>query len=142
MSITSANAIFTLAIAGVYNQPVRLQNFAADDIFSTDAIQSAQVLMGVDGRQATGFVFVSVPQQIALMADSQSAQVFENWWTAMQVAKDTFVAQGVIILPGIRKKWTMNNGSLTSYKPIPDASRLLREFRHQITWESIQPNPI
>ena len=139
-TITSANAIYTLSIAGLYPTPVQLQGFAADDIFSTDPIDSAEVLMGVDGILSGGFVFVPIKQSIAIQADSSSNTIFDNWWAANQAATDVyFVANGVIILKSVGTKWALTNGFLTSYIPMPDAGKTLKPRKFGITWNTASP---
>lgn len=139
MSITAANATFLLAIAGVFPTPQQLQGFAADDIFSTDPLEAQQVLMGVDGKMSAGFVFVEVKQSVTLQADSASNFIFDAWYQAQQVARDTFFATGIVILPGIGQKWAMANGVLSSYPPMPDGGKILKPRKFGLTWESINP---
>lgn len=138
-SITSANAIYQLSIVLVYPIPQQLQGFSTDDIFGTDPLESAQVQMGVDGVLSAGFVFVEVKQNITLQADSPSNDVFDNWYAAQQLIKDTYRATGLIMLTAIGKKWNMLNGVLTMYPPIPDAKKVLQPRRFGITWESVSP---
>lgn len=136
MSITSANAIFLLSVATIYVAPQQLQKFAADDIFSTDPVDSAEIQMGVDGKMAAGFVFVPIKQSVSLMADSPSGDIFDNWFAAQQTAKDLYFASGTIILPSLKKKYSLNNGVLTTYPPLPDGGKSLKARKFGITWES------
>lgn len=139
MSITGANAAFILTIPSVFPAPQQLQNFAADDVFDTEPLESAEVLMGVDGKMSGGFVFVPVKQVIALQADSPSNSLFDAWWASQQVAKAIFEAQGVVILTDLGTKWVLVNGVLTTYPPIPNVKKLLQPRRFGITWESVSP---
>lgn len=141
MSITSANAVLTLAIATIFPVPVQLQGFATDDVYDVPSIRSAEVMMGVDGNLSSGFVFVQIPQTIVLMADSASNDVFDAWWTQMQSSEETFEASGLIKLPGVRTKFTQTKGILTGYKPAPQAKKVLQPRTYEITWEKIAPSP-
>jgi hypothetical protein len=134
-SITAANAIFQLDIPDLFAAPQQLQGFAADDIFGTDDQETVQTSMGVDGLLSAGFVFVETRQRITLQADSASNDVFDQWNGAQQAALDAFPASAVVILPALRKKWQMTRGFLTSYKPIPDAGKILRPRTFTITWQ-------
>ena len=58
-SITSANAILTLAIPLLFPTPVQLQGFAADDVYDIPRIKSVETLMGVDGVLSGG-LFLSL----------------------------------------------------------------------------------
>lgn len=151
-TITGANATFTLTIAppasapagsaALFSQPVQLQGFSVDDAFSTESLQSVEVLMGVDGILSAGFVYVPVRQTIMLQGDSPSNGLFDTWWNAMQTSKDVYLAQGVIILTTIQTKYSLVNGSLTNYQPISNVKKLLTPRHHGITWQSISPAPV
>ena len=138
-SITGANAVIMLTAVPLFAIPQQLQGFAADDVFDTDAIESAETVMGVDGRLSAGFVFVSIRQSYRLQADSPSINFFDVLWGAQQQIRETYRINGVVLLTAVGKKWTMNNGVLTGYKPIPDTKKLLQPQPFTITWESIFP---
>lgn len=138
-TITSANAVIVITIPSVFPIPQQLQGFAADDVFETDPLESAETLMGVDGRQSAGFVFVPVHQTFALQADSPSVFIFDTWWAAQQIAHEIFTANATILLTSVSKKWAMTNGVLSNYKPLPDAKKVLQPQRFRITWESSLP---
>lgn len=139
--ITSANATLALTIATVFPTPQVLQGFAADDVYDVPAIASVETLMGVDGVLSAGFIFVEIEQEITLQADSPSNAIFDTWWTQMVASLTTFAAQGIIKLPAIQTKFTMTNGFLISYKPAPQARRILQPRKYRIRWNQIAPAP-
>lgn len=141
VSITSANAVYMLSIPPLYLVPQQLQGFAADDVFGTDPLANAETLMGVDGRLSGGFVFSPTMQNITLQADSRSNDIFQNWREAQIAALETLIANAVILLPSLGRKWTMTRGFLTQFPPLPDTKRVLQPRRYQITWESFSPAP-
>jgi hypothetical protein len=142
MDITSANAIYTLQVANLFTTPIQLQQFSADNVFGTEPLASAETSMGIDGNLSAGFVYVPVVQSVELQADSASNDLFDQWWQAMQIAQAIFPAQGLVTLLSIGKKWTLRNGVLTTFPPIPDAQKILRPRRFGITWERVSPSPI
>jgi len=141
-TITSANCVFMLSISGVFNTPQQLQGFAADDIFTTPAVTPVETLMGVDGVLSGGWTPVPVPQTISLQADSSSSIIFDSWAEAQISAGDVYVANGSVRLNSISSLYTMVNGFLTSYMPIPDARKILQPRRFTITWQKVIPTPI
>lgn len=141
-SITGATAIVMLAVPGLFPIPQQLQGFAADDVFSTDPLESAEVLMGVDGRLSGGFVYVATRQNYSLQADSASVSFFDTWWLAMQSLRDALPANGLISQPALGKKFSMTRGFLTGYKPIGDTKKLIQPQPFAITWERISPSVI
>jgi hypothetical protein len=139
--ITSANAVLALTIPPLFVIPQQLQGFATDDVYNVPAIESVEVLMGVDGVLSAGFVYKQVEQEIMLQADSISNAIFDTWWLQMQATLITYPAAGVISLPNIATKFIQVNGFLTSYSPAPQAKRLLQPRRFRITWNQISPVP-
>jgi hypothetical protein len=140
-SITGATAAYLLSIQGLYDLPQLLQGFAADDVFSTPAIKSAETLMGVDGFLSAGFVYAEIVQSISIQADSDSGALFDDWWAAQQAAEDIYYANATVGLKAIRRKWTMTRGVLTGYAPIPDVKKLLQPRKFEITWNAMSPAP-
>jgi hypothetical protein len=139
--ITAANAVLTLSIPPLFVIPQQLQGFATDDVYDIPQIKSVEVLMGVDGVLSSGFVYVEIPQEITLQADSASNRLFDTWWTQMQAAQVGYAAQGLIKLNSILTKFVLINGYLTGYKPSPQVKKILQPRKFQITWESIAPAP-
>jgi hypothetical protein len=126
-------------VAIVFPTPQQIQKFSTDNIYEAPAIAPNQVQMGVDGFQSAGKVFVSRPVSIDLMADSPSNDFFDTWFSAEEAASETFAANGQILLKSVGKKFTLVNGSLTSYTPLPPGGRILGPRRYEITWERIIP---
>lgn len=141
-SISASNAVITLSIPPLFVVPQQLQGFGADDVFDIPAIESVETMMGVDGVLSAGFVFVKIPWSFTLQADSASNSVFDIWWTQMQAAQDVYAASGQVSLSSIGTKFNLTNGYLTSYKPAPDAKKLLQARKFTITFERIAPAPL
>ncbi len=136
-TITSANSVYALSITGLYLSPQILQGYAADDGFTTDAVEKAETVMGLDGRLSGGYVFNAFKQTITIMPDSPSLELFSNWTLAQMASREVLIANGSISLPAIGKRYVMTRGFLTSFKAIPDVKKVLAAVPFQITWESI-----
>lgn len=144
-TITSANAKLTFTVrgpAGVVVGPFTVQGYASDDAFVTEVADSAEAVMGVDGRMSAGFVPFITRQTITLQADSPSIALFEAWLGAQQVLKDMLFADGALSLPGLQKSYALIKGALTRITPIPQAKRVLQPVTYEIAWETVQPAPI
>lgn len=141
-SITSSNANLFLVIPQVFAAPQALQGFGVDDIFGTNDVPATEAMMGVDGHLAAGKVYVPVVQDITLMASSPSTEVFDAWAAAMENLGDVLFANMTVILLSIGKEYTCLGGTLTAYKKMPDARRVLQPRRYQITWEKVLPGRI
>lgn len=136
-SITSANAVYLLGISSLFPVPQQLQGFSADEIFATDPLESAEIIMGVDGVLSAGFVFVPIMQTIMLQADSVSSAVFDTWWSNQQQVKDIFFATGSITLPSLKLKYTMAQGALKTYQALADAGKTLKPRKFTIAWQNV-----
>lgn len=133
-TITSANAVLMLGIAGLFPVPQQISGFGVDDAFETDAVDAAVVQLGVDGRAAAGYIPRDVPMGITLLASSESFPFFDNWVGAQDTAGEILYATGTIVIPSIARKYTMFKGALTRYPTIPSAKRVLMQRTFQITW--------
>lgn len=141
-TITSANSVFALKIAGVYDSPQILKGYAADDAFSTSDVTPNEVLMGVDGIMSFGFTPYTTEMNISFQADSPSIVIMDNWIKAQLQARETFVASGEITLSGTGRKYTATKGVMTKGKPLPDAKKVLQPVTYTITWESVIPSDV
>ncbi len=141
MSITSANSTFSLAVANLYAAPQTLSGYASDEMFTTDALDIGEVVMGADGVMTAGYVFNPTKQTVTLMPDSPSLIIFENWALAEKTARDKYYANATILLPGMSRKYTLTKGVLTSVRAHPDAKKMLQPVPFVITWESVVGAP-
>lgn len=138
-SLTGATAVYQLSVVGLFPSAIQLQGFSVDDVFSTAAIDSAEVMMGVDGFMSAGFKYVEIKQTISLQADSDSCSIFDQWWTAQQVAQDLYYANATVNLKALGTQWTMTRGALTSYAPLPDVKKIIQPRKFEITWNTVSP---
>lgn len=136
-TITSANSVFTLVVAGLFPAPVQLRGYASDKAFTTEAVDLAEVQMGVDGRMTAGFVPNPVKQTVTLQADSPSKDIFTAIIQAMKTAREVFYISGSISLPSTGESFALTRGILTNAKQIPDAQKVLQPVDYVITWESV-----
>ena len=136
-TITSANSVFTLVVAGLFPAPVQLRGYASDKAFTTEAVDLAEVQMGVDGRMTAGFVPNPVKQTVTLQADSPSKDIFTTVIQAMKTAREVFYISGSISLPSTGESFALTRGILTNAKQIPDAQKVLQPVDYVITWESV-----
>ena len=140
-TITGANSAFYLAVAGVFNSPQKLQGYSADDAFSAEAIESVEVVQGIDGNLSGGFVFAPVKMGVVIMPDSPSLDLFYQWAQYMRQTREVAIANASIIMPAISKKFTLVKGFLTSNVPVPENKKTLQPSRFEITWNLVTGGP-
>lgn len=140
-TLTTANAVITLTIPGIFSQPQQLQGFTVDDVADVDTLSVAETLMGVDGILSGGFVFNSVKYTYSLQADSPSVFVFDQWYTTEKAQREKFIANGGLLMKSLGTKWTWTKGFLQEYSPAPKVKRVAQPRVFSITWQDVQPQP-
>ena len=139
MSITSANAVFTVSQTTLFPSPVQLQQFAVDDAFDTEMLTIADTMMGVDGYFTGGFVWEQVKMSITLMGDSSSFSVFNQIYTSSQVNETVYPLTATITLQDLNLKWNMTQGIVTSVTVIPPVKKLIQPAKYNIEWGKVVP---
>lgn len=137
--ITSANAVFTLTIPGVFSAPQQLQGFDVDSAFDVEAVDTAETKIGVDGQGSGGLIFNMVPMTVHIQADSASVLIFETWLSAQKGVLQIFPASGSIIMPSIGRKYTLSQGYLKRPQQMSSAQRVLAARPFVIDWTTINP---
>lgn len=141
-SITSANAVFTLIIPGIYPEPQTLQGWSTDDAFDSEPAETGVTRLGVDGLLSAGWVPSTTVVTVHFQADSVSIPVFQTWDTTETTLKEKFPASGIISLPSRSQQWALVNGFLRNVKRMPDARRVLEPVTYTMEWQTITPAPI
>lgn len=136
-TITSANSVLTITVPSLFPTPVTLHGYATDKAWAAEAIDMAEVMMGVDGILSAGFTPNPVKQTISLQADSNSRDVFTAIAQAMLTARETFRISMSLSLPATGEVFTLTRGILTNYKQIPDGQKVLQPIDAVITWERV-----
>ncbi len=140
-TITAANSVYLLSIPGLYSTPVLLQGYATDDAFATEAVDTSEVVKGVDGIMSAGFIPYLTKQTIMLQADSNSIEIFENWLAAMKQAREVIYGNATLSIPSLERKYAMTKGVLSNIQATPTAKKTMQARPFIITWDSVDPAP-
>jgi hypothetical protein len=138
-TITSANSSFVISSADFLPAAVALEGYSADAAFAIEAADTAETIIGVDGKMSAGWLPRLYKQTINLQADSGSRAIFDALAQAQDVNKEVYFLNAVISLPSIGRSYTLSKGVLSSYKVLPDAGKTLQPTEFVITWEKVQP---
>lgn len=138
-TITSANSVVALSVAGLFPAPIQIQGFSADRAWESGSLQMTETQVGVDGRKTAGFIFNPVEQTFSLQGDSPSRSFFTAIINAQRAAREVFRIDGTIDLPATGESFICTNGTLQASKMLPDAGKVLQQMDFVIVWESIQP---
>ena len=140
-TITSANSILTLGVASVYPTAQQIQGYQMDDAFAFEAVEPAQMIIGVDGLISAGYIPTLKKSSLMIQADSPSIAIFETWSAAMDQALEIYFAFASLAIPSLGTAYALTQGVLTSYVPAPSAKKVMQGRTFGITWGSILPQP-
>lgn len=140
-TITAANAVILINAPDVFGSPVQLMGFSTDDIYSSDAIEPVETMMGVDGVLSGGYTPKPVDQAFMIQADSDSIDFFEaiQSWQATNVAVEQL--SGTTLLQSTNKFYTMPKGFMVNYQALPEAKKVLQARRFTIRWQGVLASP-
>lgn len=141
-SITSANSVFTITCPAIFPIPFNVEGYAADAAFETEAVDSAEAVMGVDGKMAVGWTPFITPLNVTLQANSDSAQFFDDILGAQIAARESFQLDASIQLPSLKKVYTLTNGAMTRITQFPGAKKVLQPVSYQLKFESVLAAPL
>jgi hypothetical protein len=117
--ITSANAKLILTCEELYPSGVEVMMFSTNQAVSSDALQTAETRMGVDGHMAAGYVPNIKSVTVQLEASSPSRRYFQTIHKAMIANQRIYKVSLTAIIPSIGEEviWSegvLQNGSITS----------------------------
>lgn len=141
MSISAASIVLTLSQPILFPSPQQIQGFATDDVTDIEPVKVLESMMGVDGFLSFGFVWAERNQTIVLQADSASNTFFDVINTQQEAVQDVYPLNGTMIIPSIGMKLTFTNGGMETYKPMPQAKKVLQRREYRITWNRVVPSP-
>lgn len=137
-TITSANSVATISApkAGVVG--ATLEGYSTDRAIFSDAIQIAEVQMGVDGRMTAGYTPMPQPVTITFQADSPSLRnVIKPIVQTIKNTRDIVWITMEVALPGPGEKYALVRGTMTNAKQMPDLGKVLQPVDVQFTFQSI-----
>lgn len=140
-TLTTANSVFMLAVAGFIPTPVPIQGYAADDAFMVEDVESAETYMGVDGNLSGGYVPYIKPLEFTLQADSLSNQLMDAWTQAEAQAREKFIASATILIQGTGTLYTFQRGFLKKISVMPAAKKVLQPRKFVIDFNHLSSVP-
>ena len=141
-TITAANSTFMLGVAGLFNIPIKMQGYAADDAFATDEIEMMEKYIGVDGKLSAGYIPYIVPFTFNLSPDSASNNIMDALIAAEKVAREKFMLNATIILPSTGFIYAFTTGYLDRGSVMPSAGKILKPRKFSLDFQDLSVAPI
>ncbi|EMM2360051.1 TPA: phage tail fiber protein [Citrobacter freundii] len=126
IDITSANSKLRIVVPAYYPGGFDVDDYAADNMFETGALQNAEEQMSADGRYHAGFVFNPTEFTINLMPTSNAGSLVDDWLAAERTAIAKFQCNATLTVPALGAKWNFVNGVLYTWTPTPPGRRVLQ----------------
>jgi hypothetical protein len=141
--LTDINSRLILSVPDVFAVPQIIQGYATDDAFASEEIDTAEVVLGVDGIMSSGYIPYIVPMLITLQANSASIpNTMEAWRSANAAAQSNYLGSVVLMIPSIGLQYQLVNGVLQRVTPFPQAKRILQPVRYRISFQSYSALPM
>lgn len=141
-TLTSANSTLMLGVANLFNAPIQIQGFATDDAFAATDVDTAETMMGVDGKLSAGFTPYPTVIEISLQADSASNSFFDAIISAESIAREKYQLNGSIEIPSLGLIFALTTGYLGKVSKMSAAKKVMQPRKFEITFEKCQPAPI
>ena len=132
IDITSANSKLRIVVPAYYPGGFDVDDYAADNMFETGALQNKEDMMSADGKYHAGFIFNPTEFTINLMATSNASSLIDDWIAAERTAISAFACNATLTVPALGAKWNFVNGH-----------RLLRDaafFSHARQYSTLRPS--
>ena len=137
LNISSANAALTCIVPNFYPQGFEVDDYAANDMFNTDGITNAELVMGADGKLHAGQIFNLFPFSITLSPTSAAGFKIEDWFTYELTTGAKMECNMVLILASIKRKYNLIDGVLVSFSQLPSGARILQPRTASFAFRSI-----
>ncbi|EMR0738062.1 hypothetical protein RVX82_002402 [Citrobacter braakii] len=126
IDITSANSKLRIVVPAYYPGGFDVDDYAADNMFETGALQNAEEQMSADGKYHAGFIFNPTEFTINLMPTSNAGSLVDDWLAAERTAIAKFQCNATLTVPALGAKWNFVNGVLYTWTPTPPGRRVLQ----------------
>lgn len=138
IDITSANSALVLKFDTLFSSGFNVDDYAADNMFETAALQNAEDVMSADGKYHAGFVFNPAEFTINLMPTSQAGEYLDQVYAYERTAIGKLAVNATLIVPALdNAKWNFVNGILYNWTPAPPGRRILEARPAVFRFESI-----
>lgn len=142
IDITSANSKLRIVVPAYYPGGFDVDDYAADNMFETGALQNKEDMMSADGKYHAGFIFNPTEFTINLMATSNAGDRLDDWMSAERTAISAFACNAVLTVPALGAKWNFVNGVLYTWTPTPPGRRVLQPRPAVFHFESVTRSAI
>ena len=140
-SITSADSTLHLSFPDIFSTPQQIFQFGIDDAYDSENVENAEVVKGVDGYMAMGWLPTLPRLNITLMANSPSTDFFNQIFQYEQQNRLKAIGSGNISVPGISTKYAILSCVLFGFMHIAPAKKTLQPIKYTLVCDDISYAP-
>lgn len=141
-TLTTANSVFMLGVANLYNVPVKIEGYTTDDSFMAEDVTNAEVMMGLDGKMSAGYTPYPTVLSVTLQADSSSNLIFDTLLQAEKLAREKYVLNASVLIPSVNRIFTFTRGFMTKASPLPANKKILQPRKFELTFQDMAWAPV
>lgn len=141
-TLTAANSVFMLGAAGLFNVPIKIQGYSADDAFATEEVEFIEKFIGVDGILSAGYTPYMVTLEFTLQADSASNDIMDTIISAQKVKREVILLNASIQVPAVAKLYTFTTGFFDKGPVMPSAGKTLKPRKYSLVFQDLSVAPI
>ncbi|HGB1424818.1 TPA: hypothetical protein ACIU15_000094 [Yersinia enterocolitica] len=142
LDITSANSKLRIIVPAYYPGGFDVDDYSADNMFETGALQNKEDVMTADGKYRAGYIFNPTEFTINLMPTSNAGNLIDDWTAAERAVISVFACNAVLTVPALGAKWNFVNGVLFTWTPTPPGRRVLQSRPAVFHFESVTRSAI
>lgn len=142
MTITAANCILYITVPGLYDSPVKIEQFGTDAMVSVAQNNPVVAQKGIDGHTSFGWVPTNKEVTFTLAADSPSLRLFEDWANYQEMIREVMVCNAEFSMPAILRKIVGTRGAMTTAQTHPNAAQTLQAAAFVVTFDTWTPSAL
>ena len=141
-TLTTANSVFMLGVASLYNTPIKIEGYTADDSFSVDDITNAEVVIGLDGKMSYGYTPYLTVLSVTLQADSPSCLIFDTLLQAEKLIRGKYELNATILVDSAGMIYTFTKGVISKGTPMSANKKTRQPRKFELTFQDMVWAPV
>lgn len=141
-TLTTANSVFKLGIADLYNIPLTIQGYTTDDSFAVEDITNAEVVIGLDGKMSYGYTPYLTVLSVTLQGDSPSCLIFDTLIQAEKLTREKYELNATILVDSAGMTYYFTKGVMSKGSPMSANKKTRQPRKFELTFQDMAWAPV
>lgn len=137
LDITSANSTLRIIVPAIFPGGFDVNDYSADRMFETAALQNKETVMGADGKFHAGKIFNPAELTLSLMPTSTTGQYLDQWFAAENASLSSYECNATLVIPSMDATYNFVSGVLYTWNPTPGAGRVMQARSAVFQFQSV-----